>query len=172
MEFAKALGKFLTHSEFQSLGFRYPKRTGESEIVINEENGIVYKFKDPFAKSPMKGSVRPEDVIYEHLVHNKYFPETSYNFVGIGEELDNVRIILSQEFVHSVGQPNREQIETALAYKGLYPEGTYCYGNDEITVTDVAGDNVLPGIDGNVYFIDPIINFKIPVKEIINSKVL
>ena len=31
----------------------------------------------------MKPGVAPEDAIYEHLVHNKCFPETAYGFGGI-----------------------------------------------------------------------------------------
>ncbi len=34
----------------------------------------------------MKGSVQPEDAIVEHLVHNKYFPETTYRFEGISDD--------------------------------------------------------------------------------------
>lgn len=36
-------------------------------------------------------------------------------------------------------------------------------------MTDVTGDNALLGADGKVYFIDPIINFKKPVREILGD---
>ena len=68
-------------------------------------------------------------------------------------------------------RPTTKQIEKALARKGLYRENRYSFGNDCISVTDVEGDNVLLGEDGNVMFIDPIINFKKSVHEILaNSK--
>ncbi len=166
---AKANGQYFDKGRMASLGERYPKTTGESVVYINKEERKAYKIKDPYAKSPMKGEVHPEDAIYEHLVHNKYFPETSYGFEGVSDDMGDVRIVLSQDFVESVGHPTKEQIEAALAEKGLYPVGKYTYGNEEITVTDVTGDNALLGADGKVYFIDPIINFRKPVREILGE---
>lgn len=167
---AKANGQFLGSDQKQSLGDKHPKGTGESEVYIDGATGTVYKVKDPYAKAPMKGDVQPEDAVLEHLVHNKYFPETRYRFEGISEDFGDARIVLSQKYVDSVGQPTKEQIETALAEKGLLPEGKYTYGNDEVSVTDVTGDNALFGADGKVYFIDPIINFKKPVQEILGDE--
>lgn len=166
---AKANGQYFDRERKTSLGIRNPKGTGESEVYRDFSTHKIYKVKDPYAKSPMKGDVQPEDVIYEHLVHNKYFPETAYGFEGISDDMGDVRIVLSQDYVESVGQPTKEQIESALAEKGLLPEGRYTYGNEEISVTDVTGDNALLGADGKVYFIDPIINFKKPVREILGE---
>lgn len=170
VEIAKANGQYRTREDISSFGKRTNKRSGESEVYDNHEvDGRIYKVKNPYAKSPLKGHVQPEDAIYEHLVHNKYFPETSYRFEGISDEGGDVRIVLSQGYVESVGQPTKEQIEAALAERGLKPEGQYRYGNDEISVTDVTGDNALLGADGKVYFIDPIIDFKKPVREILGE---
>ncbi len=167
---AKEQGEFKDKDEIDSLGERKDKRGGESEVFIDRENGKVYKVKDPYAKSPMKGNVQPEDAVFEHLVHNKYFPETAYGFEGVSEELGDVRIVLSQDYVEAVDKATDEQVAAALAEKGLYPEGKYRYGNDEVSVTDVTGDNALVGADGKVYFIDPIIDFKKPVREILGDK--
>ena len=166
---AKANGQYFDRDRKSVVGTKNAKSTGESEVYVDKDGKKIYKVKDPYAKSPMKGDVQPEDVIYEHLVHNKYFPETAYGFEGISDDMGDVRIVLSQDYVESVGQPTTEQIESALAEKGLLPEGRYTYGNEEISVTDVTGDNALLGADGKVYFIDPIINFKKPVKEILGE---
>lgn len=166
---AKANGQYFDRDRKSVVGTKNAKSTGESEVYVDKDGKKIYKVKDPYAKSPMKGDVQPEDVIYEHLVHNKYFPETAYGFEGISDDMGDVRIVLSQDYVESVGQPTTEQIESALAEKGLLPEGRYTYGNEEISVTDVTGDNALLGADGKVYFIDPIINFKKPVREILGE---
>ena len=166
---ARAAGQYHPREDVFSRGERYPKSTGESDIVIDQEHGLVYKIKNPYAKSPMKGHVQPEDAILEHLVHNKYFPETAYRFEGISDDIGDVRIVLSQKYIESVGQPTKEQIEEALADRGLFPEGDYRYGNGEISVIDVTGDNALLGEDGQVYFIDPIIDFKKPVADILGD---
>lgn len=166
---ARANDQYITRDELRSRGKLYPKGTGESEVVIDAEGGRVYKIKNPYAKSPMKGNVEPEDAIFEHLVHNRYFPETAYRFEGISDDAGDVRIVLSQDYIESVGQPTQKQIDAALAEKGLKPEGKYTYGNEEVSVTDVTGDNALVGADGKVYFIDPVINFKKPVREILGE---
>lgn len=166
---ARANGQYRSREEIRGLGERREKATGESEVVVDINARRVYKIKDPYAKSPMKGNVEPEDAIFEHLVHNRYFPETAYRFEGISDDAGDVRIVLSQEYFESYGQPTQKQIDAALAEKGLKPEGKYTYGNEEVSVTDVTGDNALVGADGKVYFIDPVINFKKPVREILGE---
>lgn len=168
---AKANGQYKSHAEFASLGMKYLKRTGESVVYLNVVNARVYKYRDPFAKGPLKGGVQPEDVIYEHLVHNKYFPETAYHFEGISDEKGDLRILLSQNFIEGYAQPSKAQIEKALSRKGLYPIDKYTYGNDEISVTDLSGDNTLIGTDGEIYFIDPIINFHKPAMELLSVEI-
>ncbi|MDE6040254.1 MAG: hypothetical protein K2F99_01630, partial [Muribaculaceae bacterium] len=122
---ARQHGQYVDKSEYGSLGTKYPKHTGESEVYTNKAEGKVYKIKDPAAKSPMKGGVQPEDAIYEHLVHNKYFPETRYQFEGISDDMGDLRIVLSQEYIHAVDNATDEQIEAALAERGMKPEGRY-----------------------------------------------
>lgn len=165
---ARGQQQYIARQDWEQFGTRRSKPTGESVVYDNHErDGRVYKVKDPYAKAPMKGHVQPEEAIYEHLVHNKYFPETAYRFEGISDDAGDVRIVLSQAFVESADKATDEQIESALAEKGLKREGAYTFGNDEISVTDVTGDNALVGADGRVYFIDPVIDFKKPARQIL-----
>lgn len=164
---AKQHGLFVSDEIIKSFTGKVAKRTGESAVYIDKEAGKVTKVKDPYAKSAMKSGVQPEDAAFEHLVHNLLFPETAYTLVGISENLGDVRIVLSQDLVQSKGQPTKEQIAEALAAKGLFPEDNYSFGNEFVSVTDVEGDNVLLGEDGTVYFIDPIIRFKKPLREVV-----
>ena len=54
---------------------------------------------------------------------------------------------------------------------GLEKAGRYEFGNELLFVTDVGqdGDNVLLGDDDKLYFIDPIIGFKVPARELIDN---
>lgn len=169
IDIAKANGLYIPIEETANLGVKVQKRTGESVVYINEEEGKVYKVKDPYAKSAMKAGVEPEDAIFEFLIHNLLFPETPYTFVGITEQFGEVRIILSQDYVSSYERPTQQQIADALAERGLQPETRYSYANDLVSITDVEGDNVILGEDGTLYFIDPIIRFKKPVREILDT---
>ena len=164
---AKQHGLFIPVEVIKTLTGKYPKRTGESIVYIDTEAGKVTKVKDPYAKSAMKSGVQPEDAIFEHRVHNFLFPETAYTLEGISEQFGDVRIVLTQDYIKTKGQPTKGQIAEALATRGLFPEDNYSFGNEYVSVTDVEGDNVLLGEDGTVYFIDPIIRFKKPLKEIL-----
>lgn len=115
----------------------------------------------------MKPGVMPDDAILEHVVHNLIFPETKYPFLGISAVMDEVRIVLEQNFVPSIFQASRQQIENSLRSKSLYPDGPYKFSNKYVNITDVMGDNVLIGENGKVYFIDPIIDFNRSEDEII-----
>lgn len=164
---AKQHGLFIPAEVTKTLTDKVGKRTGESVVYIDKAAGKVTKVKDPYAKSAMKSGVQPEDAAFEHLVHNLLFPETAYTLEGISEEMGDVRIVLSQDFIQNYEQPTKEQIAEALAARGLFPEDNYSFGNELVSVTDVEGDNVLLGEDGTVYFIDPIIRFKKPLREIL-----
>ncbi len=78
VEIARRNGHYRKQEEVLARGIKYTKGSGESEVVIDHDHGRVYKIKDPYAKGAMKPGVNPEDAIYEHLVHNRYFPETAY----------------------------------------------------------------------------------------------
>ncbi len=164
---AKQHGLFIPAEVIKTLTGKVAKRTGESVVYIDTAAGKVTKVKDPYAKAAMKSGVQPEDAAFEHLVHNLLFPETAYTLEGISEEMGDVRIVLSQDFIQNYDQPTKEQIAEALAARGLFPEDNYSFGNELVSVTDVEGDNVLLGEDGTVYFIDPIIRFKKPLREIL-----
>ncbi len=166
---AKLHGMFVPAEVIKTLTGKHPKRTGESFVYIDKEAGKVTKVKDPYAKAAIKSGVQPEDAAFEYLVHNLIFPETAYTFEGISEDMGDVRIVLSQSFIQSKGHPTKEQIAEALAERGLFPEDKYSFGNEFVSVTDVEGDNVILGEDGNLYFIDPIIRFKKPLKEILDN---
>lgn len=164
---AKQHGLFIPAEVIKTLTGKVAKRTGKSVVYIDTAAGKVTKVKDPYAKAAMKSGVQPEDAAFEHLVHNLLFPETAYTLEGISEEMGDVRIVLSQDFIQNYDQPTKDKIAEALAARGLFPEDNYSFGNELVSVTDVEGDNVLLGEDGTVYFIDPIIRFKKPLREIL-----
>ncbi len=166
VELAKATGSYIPYSEKDKLGVRNFRMTEESVVLLNPEKQHVYKLKDPYAKCDRK-NIEPEDVIYEHYIHNLLFPETSYNLVGITMSGRQLRLILRQDFVESIRRPTHSQIRKALRGRGLKPEGNGIYGNDHVSVTDVNGDNALLGENGKVYFIDPTISCKKPMKQVI-----
>lgn len=155
-------------SRISAFGDLVSKRTGESDVYWNSAESVFYKVKNPEAKRPLK-QTRDNDWVYEHVIHNILFPETSYAFIGIGEETGELRVVLRQRAVLTETFPTRRQIEKSLAKRGLREESRYFFGDGVVSVTDVGehGDNVLIGDDGVIYFIDPLIRLHQPAPDAI-----
>ncbi len=99
------------------------------------------------------------------------FPSTAYTLEGVSESLGDVRLVLSQDYLKGDLKPaSEEQIDAYLQNElGLKKENGYYYGNEYFSITDVGadGDNVLVDNNGHLYFIDPIIKFKKPAKDVL-----
>ena len=167
---AQEHGLYIPREQWPSFGDRKRLVSGESVVYLDNSGNSVIKIRDPFAKAAIK-QLHAQDIIYEHLVHNLFFPDTRYQFVGISEDIDGVRIVLRQSyFSNQFVVPSQAEIDSYLKdVLGLVPEERYFYGNDYIAVTDLSseGDNVLS--DGeHLFFIDPIIRMKCPAVEILS----
>lgn len=166
---AKEHGLFVEKSRWEEFGDRKRLPSGESIVYLSEDGKEVIKLRNPFAKSVVK-QMHAQDAIYEHLVHNILFPTTRYQFQGITEDAEGVRIVLSQKYIpDKFTAPTQDIIDSYLIDGlGLTKEERYFYGNDYVAITDVSadGDNVLAD-DENLYFIDPIIKMKRPAIEVL-----
>lgn len=52
---ARQNGHYVGRADYGALGERYSKRSGESEVYVDRDNGRVYKVKNPYAKAPIGG---------------------------------------------------------------------------------------------------------------------
>ena len=168
IEASKECELYISKEDCNNLGVRKMLPSGESIILENKSQGIVYKIRNPFAKLHLK-SPNLSNILYEHVIHNILFPEVSYSLVGISEDNGSVRIVLSQPFVFETRTPSQYQIDEHLFSLGLQTEDRYYYGNEHIAITDVGstGDNVLLSSAGSLLFIDPIIKIKTTGKDAI-----
>ena len=167
---AKAHGLFVPKEQWESFGDRKRLPSGESIVYVSQDEKSVVKVRNPFAKAAIKG-LHPQDIIYEHLIHNILFPNTRYNFIGISEDIDGARIILGQPLIADNYVAPKQGVIDDYLVRGLdlKKEGAYFYSNDYIAITDVlsSGDNVIS--DGeSLFFIDPIIKMKRPAVEILD----
>lgn len=168
---AKENGLFIDKSEWSKFGDKRSVATGESIVYLSKDERTYTKMKSPFAKAPIK-RICPNDIIYEHLIHNILFPSTRYRFVGISEDINGIRIVLQQEnIIDAYVVPTQKSIDDYLfSVLNLSKEDKYFYGNDYYAITDVSSlsDNVLCGEDGRLYFIDPIIRLKRPATDVLD----
>lgn len=162
--FAKELGLYIEASSWPGFGQLKSKRSGESAVYLDESRGVFVKVKNPASKQAIKRTA-PADFLFEHIAHNALFPNSRYVFRGITEEFHEIRIVLEQNAIRTIRRPTDAQIADYLqAEIGLVPEGRYFFANEVLAVTDVGrhSDNVLLGGNGELYFIDPLIQLRKP----------
>lgn len=136
---------------------------------------IVYKNKDGNTVTKINsGSVHGDwREFFERIaVHNQLFPDTKYTLKGFTDLSGDVSAVLEQPLIKADRGATKQEITDDMAESGFEPteqiDGNT--GNDYynpktgVYVRDLHGQNVLVGKDGNLFYIDPIIELDTPDK--------
>ena len=166
---AKANGLFIEPGAYSHLP-RVAHQSRESIVYHDVENGRAIKIMDPFAAESMSNN-NPSDELYRHIVHNIYFPESKYEFLGITTNArgDEVRFVLAQPWIESYERVTDAEADTFIKKHGFGPLDGYKRQNDDVVVFDFYGSNIRKDADGNIHLIDPMLSFKRDPREIIND---
>jgi hypothetical protein len=93
-------------------------------------------------------------------LQNTIFPSVSYKLLGV-DKLDNkLYFVMEQPYI----KPNKttdEEIEKDMLKRGFKKGKFGKYYSDNYIISDLHKGNVFKGIDGELYYIDPIISRKI-----------
>ena len=140
-------------NDMSNLG-SYEDRGSENEVYLSNNENIVFKLND-FRYSDE--NLMP---FFERIrAHNFYFVDCSYKLVGFSEnKTGKTCAVLTQPYILSEREATNEEISDELLRLGFLPQmdGEY-YSNGVHDIFDASPNNVLVGIDGNLYFIDTII---------------
>ncbi len=131
----------------------FSDRGSENEVYMDVVNQVVYKLNDfRYADDNL-------DSFFQRLkIHNSLFADCEYTLYGFAENQDaKICAAISQPFIRADREATIEEIAGALALMGFMPQqdGEY-FTNGEVDIFDALPNNVLHGIDGNLYFIDTI----------------
>ena len=147
-----ALEKGFLISSYNILG-EFSDRGSENEVYMDAVNQIVYKLNDfRYADDNL------ESFFQRIKIHNNLFADCAYTLHGFTENQEGkVCAVISQPFIRADREASIEEIAGALALMGFMPlqDGEY-FTNGEVDIFDALPNNVLHGIDGNLYFIDTI----------------
>ena len=132
----------------------FSDRGSENEVYISYSGKWVYKLNDfRYADDNLLS-------FFERLeAHNLYFPDCAYDLVGFAHnQNEKVCAVLIQPFIVAKREATEEEISHVLHEMGFTSclDGEY-FTNGKYDLFDVLPNNVLMGVDGNLYFIDTII---------------
>ena len=149
-KWAKSHGYWLDTKQLGS----YEDRGSENEVYLSAVENYVYKLND------FRYSDDNLTSFFERIkAHNAYFPYCAYTLVGFSENQDSkICAVLRQPYIISSREATEDEISNELEKLGFKPQmdGEY-YTNDVHDIFDASPNNVLVGIDSNLYFIDTII---------------
>lgn len=132
----------------------YEDRGSENEVYLSSVENCVYKLND-FRYSD--DNLTP---FFERVkAHNELFPYCAYTLIGFAENQNGkVCAVLRQPYILSSREAKEEEIVNELEKLGFKSqmEGEY-FTNNVYDIFDASPNNVLVGVDGNLYFIDTII---------------
>lgn len=131
-----------------TLGWRKVAGGNENDVFLRED-GWIYKINNLMND----GGVIP--LLERIQLHNRYFPETSYEIVGFtGFEGGSVFPVLRQRYVGNVVEASVIEIDVYMSRLGFKKIGSYAYSNGEVMVDDLRPRNVLKDDNGIFYVID------------------
>jgi hypothetical protein len=126
----------------------------EHTNAYNEKEQKVYKANNLMHTLSL-------DAFFDKIrLHNKLFPNTSYEFVGFtgikntGKGNSYVEPIYKQNFIKNAKNATPEEISDYMKLLGFEEIGDYRFKKDGIEVYDIRPRNVLKDSDGNIYVVD------------------
>lgn len=169
LDFAKKNNLWV--DDFYNLGIETRAGGNENTLILNPERQIVFK-----KNNLSNNNFSVLDLLDQVELHNKIFPETKYEFVGLtGLEGSKVRtphieVVLSQQFVDESTQASPKEIAQLMEARGFTQVNPTTFTNDEYTVSDLHPRNVLKATNGSIHVVDNIIKNNTSEQQKINKQ--
>lgn len=129
----------------------------ENDVFLSVDGMHVVKLNN-FALVPAEATSF-EGFVHRLLTHNKLFPECAYTILGYTYNADHEPCaILRQPFIKACRYATDEEIDTFLEDKGYTVDMDDIWFDGRYEISDVKSSNVLVDHNGNLHFIDAVVN--------------
>ena len=147
IDFAKSNNLWISLSE---LNVEFLSKGGENEVYTGNKDNIVIKLNNfEYAGDDL------ENFFISINAHNKLFGNVPYQMIGFAyNSQQEFCAVLIQPYILAEREATEDEIATYMKALGFEMDYYDEYHNSEYEVFDVVPNNVLYGIDGDLYFID------------------
>lgn len=129
----------------------------ENDVFLSVDRLHVIKLNN-FALVPHEATSL-EGFIHRLITHNKLFPECAYTILGFTNNADNEPCaILRQPYIKATRYATDEEIDDFLEAKGYTVDMDDIWFDGQYEISDVKSSNVLVDNNGNLHFIDAVVN--------------
>ena len=141
--------------DFNNLSVIYLDKGGENEVFYDGA-ATVYKLNTfEYAGDNL------ENFFIRITAHNKFFSNVPYQMIGFAyNSLHEFCAVLIQPHIKAEREATEDEITDYMQALGFEMDYLDEYHNDQYEVFDAVPNNVLYGIDGDLYFIDTQIRLK------------
>ena len=133
-----------------NLNVEFLSKGGENEVYTGNKDNIVIKLNNfEYAGDDL------ENFFIRINAHNKLFGNVPYQMIGFAyNSKQEFCAVLIQPYILAEREATEDEIATYMEALGFEMDYYDEYHNSEYEVFDVVPNNVLYGIDGDLYFID------------------
>jgi hypothetical protein len=130
---------------------RFFAKGAEQRVYLHSDERYVYKLNDSIFYQYWL------DYFYSLLIHNYFFPSTSYELIGFYLENDTLYAVVKQLFIEITETTNIDTVRVFLNSNGFVLKKNNDYHNPElgIILEDLHDENVLTN-NSVLFFIDTV----------------
>lgn len=141
--------------DFRNLPVIYLDKGGENEVFYDGA-ATIYKLNNfEYAGEDL------ENFFIRIAAHNHFFGNVPYQMIGCTYNSQHVFCaVLLQPYIKAEREATEDEIVEYMQALGFEMDYIDEYHNENYIIFDAVPDNVLYGIDGNLYFIDTQIRLK------------
>lgn len=127
----------------------YLDKGGENEVFYNG-NATIYKLNNfEYAGDDL------ENFFIRMNAHNRFFSNVPYQLIGFANNShQEFCAVLTQPYIKAEREATKNEIAAYMRSLGFEMDYYDEYHNDRYIIFDAVPNNVLYGIDNNLYFID------------------
>ena len=135
--------------DLSHLNITYMDRGGENEVFHDGNVSVVKLNNFEYAGDDL------ENFFIRIAAHNKFFGNVPYQMIGFAyNSQQEFCAVLVQPYILAEREATEDEIATYMKALGFEMDYYDEYHNSDYEVFDAVPNNVLYGIDGDLYFID------------------